>query len=224
MAWLFLMMIAGLISSVLAVIVFTGFQHLTGAGVSMKPETDGDLVWISEILMVLFVGAILLAAVYSRTGCPASRYLGLRNPGGRKLLMWAGVLLLFVAASDTLLWLAGIHPVAGWMRDIYTSADCLPCLFIAIIMLAPPLEELVFRGFVFEGVYARLGPLGAVVLATAPWLLLHVQYEWCYLMAGLGLGLIFSVARLVTGSVYPCILMHGLANIIASAELIYTQA
>ncbi len=221
--WLFAMFAAALAASLVAMLAWTAYLHLSGRGAETaellrQVQSNGDFVWISELFLFVFVGAVLVLAVASRRSFPARDYLALKPPAWKALVAWLGGLCLFVAASDLIIHLWGASPVAEWMRDIYASASCLPCLLAALIVLAPVLEELVFRGFIFTGVQERLGPFWAVVFATAPWALLHLQYEWYYMVVGFMLGMLFCIARWRTGSIYVSIIMHALSNIIATLE------
>ena len=81
-------------------------------------------------------------------------------------------------------------------------------------------EELVFRGFLFEGLrHSRLGNAGAIILASAVWASIHLQYEWFYVGQILVLGLLLGAARLFTRSLVPSILMHALVNGIATLQV-----
>jgi membrane protease YdiL (CAAX protease family) len=99
-------------------------------------------------------------------------------------------------------------------------------LWFAVVLVAPVTEELFVRGFLFQGVVrSRLGPVGAIVLSSLAWAVMHTQYD----LFGIGTivlgGLLLGYARLRSQSLYVPIAMHIVQNIVATAEvMIYTLA
>ena len=201
------------------------FRPETEAGMSealANLQYNGDYLFIAELVTLLMVAGVMLLALGLRSGYPPRQYLAANRFTGKHLWTWLLILVGFIVATDSLLYLVGKDPVSEWQRRLYESAGCLPCMFFAIIILAPVIEETVFRGFVFTGIQARLGAFWAVVFASLPWAILHVQYEWYYMPIGLGLGVLFSLARWRSGSVLLCISLHTAANLIASMETVYS--
>ena len=89
-----------------------------------------------------------------------------------------------------------------------------------MVVAAPLGEETLFRGFLFKGIlHSRLGGAGAVLLTALIWALLHRQYDLFDMANIFAAGLLFGCARLRTNSIYPCLLMHGLMNLIATIEV-----
>src|SRR4029077_3273392 len=68
------------------------------------------------------------------------------------------------------------------MLDSYRTArhaGLLWLLLIADCLVAPVTEEFAMRGFLFRGwSKSFLGPVGAILLTSAIWTLLHTQYSW----------------------------------------------
>jgi membrane protease YdiL (CAAX protease family) len=82
-------------------------------------------------------------------------------------------------------------------------------LVLAVVAAGPVFEELMFRGFVMEGLApTRLGQSGALVLSTLAWTLLHSQYDMISLFMVFGLGMLFGLARLASGSLLLPMLLH----------------
>jgi hypothetical protein len=180
---------------------------------------NGDFLWINYAVTLPVTGAILALALYLRRQYPVNLYLALRNTDLKNWIVWPILLLAFSFGSDALLYLLDVNPVADWMTEVYDSARCFPCLMIAVVLLAPLLEELIFRGFVFTGIQARLGPAWAVVLSTVPWALMHMQYQWYYVLVVTMLGALFGLARWRTNSLFIPLAMHMLQNALASVEM-----
>lgn len=222
LGWTVLMFAAYIAASIIAVVAFAALQgHTTHAAIKEVVEqagSNGELLWLNEVLAVVLVVPVLLLATATRRGYPVSSYMALKKVKARAWIYWMPLLIALIIGADLALYLTGIDPVAPWMLDIYYSARCRPCMFAAIIVLAPLLEETVFRGFIFTGVEARLGPGWAVVVSVVPWALLHWQYQWYYLVVTLLLGLVFALARLKTGSILVPLAMHALTNLVSSIE------
>jgi membrane protease YdiL (CAAX protease family) len=92
-------------------------------------------------------------------------------------------------------------------------------LWVAVVIAGPIFEELFFRGFLLAGFRASfLGPIGAVVLTSASWALIHLQYDAYDMSTIFVVGCVLGASRLKTGSVLLPIGMHILNNLIATIE------
>jgi membrane protease YdiL (CAAX protease family) len=96
----------------------------------------------------------------------------------------------------------------------------LAMLFLTVIV-APIFEEIVFRGFLFQGLREKLGTLSAGVISTLLFTLGHVQYDiWgCLSVAIMGAGAAFLTLR--TGSLNTAIVFHALVNLLVAANTYY---
>ena len=82
-----------------------------------------------------------------------------------------------------------------------------------VIVIGPVAEETFFRGFVFQGLRARLGALGAAVASAA--LFGAVHGEVGLLIPAFMSGLVFTWVFVRTGRLGPAILAHSLQNFLA---------
>ncbi len=89
--------------------------------------------------------------------------------------------------------------------------------FIVIVVLAPILEELFFRGFLFPAFIKKCGPIWAALISSAIFGLLHFQTNVSIYTFTLGLFLCYLYYKLK--SVIPGIALHMLNNFIAFAVL-----
>ena len=112
------------------------------------------------------------------------------------------------------------QPVSDWMMKTYETAQYLPLLWVAIVVAAPLIEELFFRGFLFEGLRESwMGPVGAVLVTSIIWASIHVQYEvFQMVMIGL-LGVLLGVAKLKTRSLYITLAIHSILNLTAMVQV-----
>lgn len=80
---------------------------------------------------------------------------------------------------------------------------------VAMVLIAPICEELIFRKLMFEPLRS-LGDLSAVLLTALAFALFHVNlYQMVYAFFA---GLVFGCVVLLTGSVWDTILLHMLVN------------
>ena len=83
---------------------------------------------------------------------------------------------------------------------------------IVIVVIAPIVEELIFRGAGF-GLLRRFGATIAILVTAFAFAAIHGLFEAFPLLFLFGAGLAWLRER--TGSVYPCIVLHGAFNGIA---------
>ena len=89
-------------------------------------------------------------------------------------------------------------------------------------MVVPLFEELFFRGFLLFGLMrSSLGAWGAVLLTSFMWSAIHLQYDLFELGALFGLGVVLGWARIKTGSIVPCLLMHAGFNAASLSLCVY---
>jgi hypothetical protein len=95
-------------------------------------------------------------------------------------------------------------------------------LAVALIVAAPLMEEFLFRGFLFRG-YApsSLGIAGAILLTSAGWAAMHVQYETFYIVQIFLLGCAFGWLRWRSGSTALTVILHAMVNAAALAQVAY---
>lgn len=146
-------------------------------------------------------------------------YVSLKPLKAKETLVAVALFAAFIAAQDTVTVLSGRQIVPKFMTEVWGTAGALPLLLLTLLVAAPVFEEIWFRGFVFRGVAAsRLGGVGAVLLTSLLWSLLHVQYDWFGVAAIFVGGIFLGVVRLKTGSTTLVVLLHAILNLVASVE------
>jgi membrane protease YdiL (CAAX protease family) len=184
-----------------------------------KLALNGDVVAVSTILSTPACLLALFIAVKLRRGATLDDMLALRLPPLRMLATWLLAAVAFAALSDALTVLLGKPVVPEFMKAVYKSADNRGLLWIAFVVAAPVFEELLFRGFILTGLAStRIGPRGAVIVASVAWALIHTQYDLYGVATILAMGLLFGWARVKTDSVVTPLAMHMAANLIATIE------
>jgi membrane protease YdiL (CAAX protease family) len=94
---------------------------------------------------------------------------------------------------------------------IYTQGIVWSFLFIVII--APVIEELFFRGLLLRGYLKRYSTAGAIIITALLFGIMHGQYV--LMIWGFIIGLILAWLYILTRSVWACIIAHSFTNITA---------
>lgn len=123
---------------------------------------------------------------------PASIAIG--AAGGAAL-----VILAIATRSGQLPWLAPATAFAPW---------------VAVTILVATAEEVVLRGALFDGLDRRMGTLGAVLITSVAFALMHVPlYGWHVVPLDLGVGLWLAGLRLATGGIAAPAIAHTIADL-----------
>ncbi len=187
-----------------------------------KLALNGDAISFAEI-PTAFLGIALIALfIYLRRTLSIRDYLQLKLPKPLTLLKWLGIMLLTIIGLEILNNILG-RETPKFMTDVYSSTNNLALLWIAIVIAAPLFEEFLFRGFLFEGMrHSPVGLAGTIILTSAGWAALHIQYEWLDMGMIFLYGILFSIAKLKTNSLFIPIAMHMLMNLLASVMMALT--
>jgi CAAX protease family protein len=204
--------------------IVAAIQAGVGQEVSTKElmesiETDGFLLSVGTIASA-WVGSLVIAAIILlRKGISLKEYLAVKNLPFMVYARWFAIFLIFIFGWEGLNVLFD-QPDSEWMAETYQTAQYLPLLWVAIVIAAPLIEELFFRGFLFEGLRESwMGPVGAVLVTSVIWAAIHVQYEiFQMVMIGL-LGVLLGIAKIKTRSLYITLAIHSLLNLIAMVQV-----
>jgi len=120
--------------------------------------------------------------------------------------------------------LSGSPPANQAAVELLLSADwpLLVVIFIAAVLLAPPLEELVFRAFVQAGFEKPFGRFPAVIVSSALFSGAHGDPATALKVVPLALSLSLLYAR--TRNLFLCILFHSLFNAFGVVLLLVLRA
>ena len=181
--------------------------------------SNGDAISYALIPSAMAGALFVLLFTKIRKHISIKEYLGLHIPTIKQVLLWIGVLVLFFAFMEALNVLID-RPMPVWMIDTYKSAENRPLLWITLVIAAPLFEELLFRGFMLEGLrHSKLGDLGAVIITSAVWASIHLQYELFEVATIFIIGIILGYAKIKTNSLYTVIILHALLNLISTIQV-----
>lgn len=95
--------------------------------------------------------------------------------------------------------------------------------FITVCILAPILEEILFRGIILRGLFQQgVSPILAIALSSFLFGIAHMN-PWQFLGAGL-LGAVFGFVYYRTKSLWICIFLHALNNTVSFIMMLKFQS
>ncbi len=83
-------------------------------------------------------------------------------------------------------------------------------IFITLVVLAPIVEELIFRGFLYGQLRSRISALPAIIIVSVLFGVMHGQWN-----VGIVVGIMsvfMCIARELTGTIYAGIFLHMIRN------------
>ena len=178
-----------------------------------KPQDVAGMPLIS-ILAQALTSAILLGAMYRivarRYGSPFWKSVRWSWPKGSLAFLCVTTGVAMALVVDLVSALAPMPKSLPIYRLFGTAASAYALAGYGIL-IAPIIEELFFRGFLFP-VLARRGRVpAAVVLTSLAFMLIHVSQlagEWVPLLILFFVGMAFTLARAWSGSVAVSYLLH----------------
>jgi hypothetical protein len=213
---------------------------LLSIGVSLLWQQPGLLVasvWLRVVILVaqyLLLAGVTLAVIWERSaGAGRHRLVAL---GARQGKPWAligsglggyGVLICLLVASGALFYgimTFGAVSTARTGESLVASINdplALGVLFLLICVVAPLVEETIFRGFVYAGLRRRLPLVPSVVGSAALFALLHANPEAMLPITLIGVVLAILYER--TRSLWPCIICHALNNTLVFLLMMLTR-
>jgi len=177
------------------------------------------LTWSIDLgLLVIFGEAILLLPIWYlavRKYNISWEQLGLRPFKREAVAIGCGLMilsLLFNVGYAALLGLFDLQ-IQPDITMAFENTNYPLILLFGGAVVAPIVEELFFRGFVFAGLRGRWSWQTAAVVSAGLFALVH--FVPTSILPIFLLGLIFAVLYQLSGSIWPAILMHMLTNTVA---------
>ncbi len=173
------------------------------------PDNPFFLLTLQSIFYALLFGYIylLIAVQYRRTFWAGIKW---RNPTVSQSFSFflEGILLgVAVRFAPTLLPDKETFP----LERLFSSPEAAYAVAVFAVFIAPFMEELIFRGVLFSFFETKIGLRFAVASTAALFAGLHVpEYwgAWNHVFLILLVGVVFSLARGLTGSIAPSVVLH----------------
>lgn len=137
-----------------------------------------------------------------------------------------GFAVYFVVAMLVMLVLGTIFPMVDWAQEqnvgfenLFLMSDRI-LAFLALVVIAPIAEELIFRGWLYGKVRSKLPAWVGIVVVSALFGVLHLGFDtsalqWNVAVNVFCMSVIMCLLREVTGTIWSGILLHMLKNGVA---------
>jgi membrane protease YdiL (CAAX protease family) len=197
-------------ASLVLVLILLGYGSRLAEG---DPPADALYRYDTAIGGIVIYGIFLVILVWIAHGLPAREFFALRRPASWPTalgLALASYIAIFLGAG-LIIWALDAADEQGLTPDSWDSsrAGAYAANFVAIAIVGPIVEELMYRGAGMT-LLSRYGAPTAVIVTAVVFGLSHG------LLLALGaliwFGVVVALLRLKTGSVYPCILVHSVFN------------
>ncbi len=181
---------------------------------------DNASSWMT-LLLASLIGSIIVGLVYlmvKKRG--AWEGLGLTWPGAKKLINIGLALLIYLVGLVVVMSLVevllpginldqdqniGFKTMHSWPEQLAAA--------LALMVVAPVSEEILFRGFIFRGLNTKLAWPVAALISSGLFGLAHWQLNVSLDTFVLGMAACWLAVR--TNSIVPGILLHSIKNTVA---------
>jgi membrane protease YdiL (CAAX protease family) len=169
------------------------------------------LTILGAFFVIGFLAVVVAVAPLGRAAFPA---LGLRPANWKYLVLGPlATLALSVAVSQL-----GIEP-QGMKQVIELVPKRIVPSLLLLAVLAPIVEELVFRGLIYGWIAGRWNPMAGFIVSSLAFAAAH--FEPAHIVLVLPLGLLFGWMRMRTDSLLPSLVSHILNNGFALLAAVY---
>jgi hypothetical protein len=205
----------------IAVGIFMYTHHLQGPGTRAIEDALGKNAFFivsTEFVTYIAIVAFMVSLVWTRHRMSLSRAIQWNLPGRRRAInaLMIGAALAVVSDIGEIVfhrWIPDSLPVTEYFKDRPSA------LLLAAfgILVAPLMEELLFRGFLYPALARWTGTFVSVVVTASAFTLLHgaqLGYSWAPLLLIFIVGVALTVTRVVTRSVATGVIVHMTYNFV----------
>jgi len=222
--------VAFLLGQVLPLLGYMFFQDMsitaeTFNTLATSATSDSFLLFLSAMGGMLLAVPVAFGVAKLKKGSILKDYFALNGFKLKTLGFWIIVFIVLQVATSFLIEALGAKEIPNFMMNLeYPTLTDKILLLIAVVVVAPVVEEVVFRGFLLKGFSNTfMGVHGAILFTSALWAVIHLQYEVAYLIAIFVIGVVFGYARIRTNSLFIPMIMHSLMNLLAIGGLFYEK-
>ena len=176
--------------------------------VTMHPIAD-------NLVSILSMTALLVFILWRTTArnIPISDF-GLLTLQKKDLFYGTIFLSLFIILEEIYMLALGLEMPEGFIA--FMLSEPLILGIISVIIIAPVIEEFLFRGFLFSQLSrTKLGGWGSVCLSSLLWTIIHFQYEFLILLVLFIFGIFLGYIRMAYNSLALPIALHAVNNTFA---------
>jgi membrane protease YdiL (CAAX protease family) len=180
---------------------------------AFMPQSSSPHARVGLALIIACPAAVAVFWIAIRiAGRGFAEYLALNWPTPRELVYT------LTAAAIVVLIEFVVWPFDGHRPSIASGA-----LLISLIgscIAAPISEEIAFRGFMFRGLaQSFVGPVGAIVLTSVAFAMIHTGYPWLARSWVILYGLVLGYFRWRTNSTWLTVIVHSVVNMLVFLEM-----
>ena len=168
-------------------------------------DLSAHTVWRPAVVAV--IALLVVARRYT-----IRDYLALKLPTARQAALAVGGQVVFIVVGYFVSFLLGRPLEPTFVVEAYRTGAHVR-MFIAFVFAAAIGEEVIFRGFLYEGIASSAwGPVAAILVSAGFWALLHFSFGAYSVGAIAILGVYLGAVRFITGSLPLTMLLHALNN------------
>jgi membrane protease YdiL (CAAX protease family) len=219
--WGALIMLIMIVVQIASIGIFVSINHTKFNASSIKlAAMDGNYLAIATIATAIVCCSIILLAINLKSGAKIKEYLCLHRFNVSIFAQSLLAVLLLLIMSELLSSFSTDKSAEKFMLSVYKSAHPIGLFYFAILICAPLFEEMLFRGFLLKGfANSFLGNYGAIIITSALWASIHLQYDFFYMSVIFFTGIIFSYAKIRSQSILLPFCLHFIYNAIASLQI-----
>jgi len=217
--------ISFLILGIMAAAIFMAAhrsQHLNSKALSDALAGNAFFVVPTQFVIYMSVLGFMALLVWVRHNTSLFQAIHW-NPPDRRLAIYAltaGIALAFFSEIGEVVlhaWIPKSLPITEYFKDRPSA------LLLAAfgVLVAPLMEEILFRGFLYPALARWTGAVTSILLTAIAFTLLHgaqLGYSWAPLLLIFVVGMALTVTRAVTKSVATCVLVHMAYNFALMAQ------
>jgi membrane protease YdiL (CAAX protease family) len=200
---------------VIAAIVYAAAHH----GQQLDPRqiaTNVFFVLPTEFVSYVAILGFMAALVWIRHRTPLFQAIHWNMPNRKNALnaLLIGVAVTFASEIGEFAlnrWIPKSLPITEFFKDRPSAL----LLAAFAVLVAPFMEEMLFRGFLYPALARWTGPAVSVLITASAFTVIHgaqLGYSWAALMPIFIVGATLTVTRAVTKSVATCVLVHMTYN------------
>lgn len=191
---------------------------------------DGWFMSIPVLLTLMLLSPLptiplLIKATEGKKGAKYMDFWSVKHVNNEVLVKWLLAGLVFWLVLSLLDQLISL-PIEPFMLEIKAANDSLTMtilIIMTICLVAPVIEELVFRGWLYSKLaQTKLGNIGALMLSAMLFTAVHTQYEHSVTLVMIFfLGLFLGYVRYKSNNISYSIAIHILFNSLSTLMLFF---
>ncbi|MFO8235950.1 MAG: type II CAAX endopeptidase family protein [Bacteroidales bacterium] len=205
---------------IIAIFIFLSiiFGTMMTGGIGAGNKSMQDIIALLGYILTAG-GTLLLIIQFKRVKTPAEKTFRNSHYSFRTGTIIVILSVLLIIAIDPL---TELIPVSDYFRDILDRmySETIPA-FLTAVIVAPVMEELIFRGIMLEGLLKNYNPLKAIILTNLLFGVAHLnpwQFAGAFLM-----GLFISWVYWRTRSIQLAIVIHFINNLVSYTAILITS-